>query len=273
MSKPYSRQTLVDYCLRSLGAPVVEINVDDDQLGDRLDEAMQFYQEYHADATIKRYRKYKVTATDVTNKYITVPDTYLTITRVLPFDTANTGGTANSGFNVEYQMMLNDVFDLAKPGASMLNYSMTQQHLALIDHMFDGKDQATRFNRHINRLYIETRWGTDLKEDDYIIIEGYEIVVPKTSSTASTYGSGTDTDAPTEATSTKIYNDMFLKRYLTALIKKQWGTNIKKFDGMQLPGGVTMNGQQIYDEANEEIQKIEEEVQLKYEMPPAFYVG
>ena len=155
----------------------------------------------------------------------------------------------------------------------MLNYSMTQQHLALIDHMFDGKDQTTRFNRHIERLYIETRWGTDLKEGQYIIIEGYEAVVPKTNSTGNTYGSGSDVSAPTEPTSTRVYNDMFLKKYLTALIKKQWGINIKKFDGMQLPGGVTMNGQQIYDEAVQEIEKIEEEVQLKYEMPPAFFIG
>ena len=158
---------------------------------------MQFYQEYHADATIKRYRKYQITAKDITNRYITIPDTYLTISRVLPFDTSSTG---TGDFNVEYQMMLNDVFDLAKPGASMLNYSMTQQHLALIDHMFDGKDQATRFNRHINRLYIETKWGTDLKENDYVIIEGYEIIVPNTHSTTITYGSGSDVSARTART-------------------------------------------------------------------------
>ena len=270
MSKPYSRQSLVDYCLRALGAPVIEINVDDDQLGDRLDEALQFYQEYHSDAVIKRYRKYKITATDIANKYITIPDTYITISRVLPFD-MSTQGTGD--FNIEYQMMLNDIYDLTKPSANMLNYSMTQQHLALIDHMFDGKDQTTRFNRHIERLYIETRWGTDLKEDQYIIIEGYEAIVPKTDSTGYTYGSGSDVSAPTEPTSTRVYNDMFLKKYLTALIKKQWGINIKKFDGMQLPGGVTMNGQQIYDEAVQEIEKIEEEVQVKYEMPPAFFIG
>ena len=270
MSKPNSRQSLVDYCLRALGAPVIEINVDDDQLGDRLDEAMQFYQEYHSDAVIKRYRKYKITEDDIERRYIDVPDTFLTISRVLPFD-SNSGGTGD--FNIEYQMMLNDIYDLTKPSANMLNYSMTQQHLALIDHMFDGKDQTTRFNRHISRLYIETRWGTDLKEGQYIIIEGYEAIVPKTNSTAGTYGSGTDADAPTEPTSTRIYNDMFLKKYLTALIKRQWGINIKKFDGMQLPGGVTMNGQQIYDEAVQEIEKIEEEVQLKYEMPPAFFIG
>ena len=145
--------------------------------------------------------------------------------------------------------------------------------MALIDQMFDGKDQTTRFNRHISRLYIETRWGTDLKAGDFLIFEGYEVVVPKTNNTADTYGSGFDESAPTEPTSTKVYNDMFLKRYLTALIKRQWGINLKKFQGVQLPGGVEINGQQIYDEAIEEIRQIEEEVQLKYEMPPAFYVG
>ena len=270
MSKPYSRQTLVDYCLRTLGAPVIEINVDDDQLGDRLDEALQFYQEYHGDATIRRFRKYKLTATDITNKYIDVPDTYITISRVLPFN-SNSGGTGD--FNVEYQMMLNGLYDLNKPGGNMLQYRMTQDHLAMIDQLFDGKDQTVRFNRHISRLHIETRWGIDLKENDIIVFEGYEVVVPRTNAVNRTYSSGEDASAPTEETSRRIYNDMFLKRYLTALIKRQWGTNIKKFDGMQLPGGVTMNGQQIYDEANEEILKIEDEVQLKYEMPPAFYVG
>ena len=270
MSQPYSRQTLVDYCLRTLGAPVVEINVDDDQLGDRLDEALQFYQEYHADATVRRFRKYTITANDVSNKYIVVPDTFITISRVLPFN-SNSAGTGD--FNVEYQMMLNGLYDLNKPVGNLLQYRMSQDHLAMIDQLFDGKDQTVRFSRHTDQLFIETRWGTDLKENDVIVFEGYEVVVPDTSSTTSTYASGFDADATTQFTSKKIYNDMFLKRYLTALIKRQWGTNIKKFDGMQLPGGVTMNGQQIYDEANEEIQKIEEEVQLKYEMPPAFYVG
>jgi len=270
MSKPNSRQSLVDYCLRALGAPVIEINIDDDQLGDRLDEALQFYQEYHADATIRRFRKYKITAADVTNRYITIPDTYLTVTRVLPFD-LNSGGSGD--FDIQYQMMLNDVYDLRAPQSSMLTYRMTQDHIAMIDQIFDGKDQTVRFNRHINRLFIETRWGTDLKENDFLIFEGYEAIVPKTNNTSTTYGSGYDSEAPTEPTSTQVYNDMFLKRYLTALIKRQWGINLKKFQGIQLPGGVELNGQQIYDEAVEEIRQFEEEVQLKYEMPPAFYVG
>ena len=249
MAKPNSRQALVDYCLRALGAPVIEINIDDDQLGDRLDEAIQYYQEYHGDATIKRYRKHQVTDSDITNKYITLPDSMIHISRILPFD-AEPGGRGD--FNVEYQMMLNDIYDLRGPG-SILSYAMSQQHLALIDTLFDGKDQTVRFSRHMNRLFIETRWGNDIQKDDFLIVEGYERINP--------------------SDFTEVYNDMFLKRYLTALIKRQWGNNIKKFEGMQLPGGVTINGQQIFDEANEEINKMEEEMQSKYEMPPMDFMG
>ena len=248
MSKPGSRQELADYCLRALGAPVVEINIDDDQLGDRIDEAFQFYREYHSDATIRRYRKHQVTATDVTNEYIDIPETFIHISRVLPFQV--TGGAGD--FNVEYQIMLNDIYDLRGPN-SVLHYAMSQQHLALVDTLFDGKDQTVRFNRHMNRLFIETRWGTDIKAGEFIIIEGYETVDP--------------------ATFTDVYNDIFLKKYLTALIKRQWGKNLKKFGGLQLPGGVEINGQQIYDEANEEIKEIEEQMQSRYEMSPLNFMG
>ena len=248
MSKPGSRQELADYCLRALGAPVVEINIDDDQLGDRIDEAFQFYREYHSDATIRRYRKHQVTATDVTNEYIDIPETFIHISRVLPFQV--TGGAGD--FNVEYQIMLNDIYDLRGPN-SVLHYAMSQQHLALVDTLFDGKDQTVRFNRHMNRLFIETRWGTDVKAGEFVIIEGYETVDP--------------------ATFTAVYNDIFLKKYIIALIKRQWGTNLKKFGGLQLPGGVEINGQQIYDEANEEIKEIEEQMQSRYEMPPLDFMG
>ena len=248
MSKPGSRQELADYCLRALGAPVVEINIDDDQLGDRIDEAFQFYREYHSDATIRRYRKHQVTATDVTEEYIDIPETFIHVSRVLPFQV--TGGAGD--FNVEYQIMLNDIYDLRGPN-SVLHYAMSQQHLALVDTLFDGKDQTVRFNRHMNRLFIETRWGTDIKAGEFIIIEGYETVDP--------------------ATFTDVYNDIFLKKYLIALIKRQWGTNLKKFGGLQLPGGVEINGQQIYDEANDEIKEIEEQMQSRYEMPPLDFMG
>jgi len=250
MSKPSSRQELVDYCLRALGAPVIEINIDDDQIGDRIDDAIQYYQEYHGDATIRRYRKHQITSTDITNEYIDIPEAFVHISRVLPFRTSGTA--AASEFNVEYQMMLNDVYDLRGPG-SVLHYAMSQQHLAFIDYMFDGKDQTVRFNRHMNRLFIETRWGTDILAGEFIIIEGYETINP--------------------SDFRDIYNDIFLKRYLTALLKQQWGTNLKKFGGMQLPGGVEINGQQIYDEATEELTTIDEQMQLRYEMPPMDFMG
>ena len=249
MAKPASRQELADYCLRALGAPVIEINIDDNQLGDRIDEAFQYYQEYHTDATIRRFRKHLVTEDDITNEYIPIPETMLHVSRVLPFDT-NTGGTGM--FNIEYQMMLGDVYDLKAPG-SMLHYAMTQDSLALIDQLFDGKDQTVRFNRHMNRLFMEVKWGTDVKAGEYIIVEGYETINP--------------------ADFTDVYNDYFLKKYLTALLKKQWGTNIKKFEGMELPGGVTINGQQIYDEAVEEVNQMEQEMQSRYEMPPMDFIG
>ena len=189
-----------------------------------------------------------VTNIDVTNEYIDIPETFIHISRVLPFQV--TGGAGD--FNVEYQIMLNDIYDLRGPN-SVLHYAMSQQHLALVDTLFDGKDQTVRFNRHMNRLFIETRWGTDVKAGEFVIIEGYETVDP--------------------ATFTDVYNDIFLKKYLTALIKRQWGTNLKKFGGLQLPGGVEINGQQIYDEANEEIKEIEEQMQSRYEMPPLDFMG
>ena len=151
MANPTSRATLIDYCKRRLGEPVIEVNVDVDQIEDRIDEEIQYYQEYHSDATIRRYRKHQVTATDVTNEYIDIPETFIHISRVLPFQV--TGGAGD--FNVEYQIMLNDIYDLRGPN-SVLHYAMSQQHLALVDTLFDSKDQTVRFNRHMNRLFIET---------------------------------------------------------------------------------------------------------------------
>jgi len=248
MAIPTSRQTLIDYCLRKLGAPVLEINVDDDQLDDRVDEALQFYTEYHSDACIKTYRKYKVVADDLTNKYVTLPDSFLFCSRVLPLTNMSMGGGM---FNAKYQMMLNDIYDLQYAGA-ITNWEMTMQYLELLDMTLNGTPPV-RFNRNMNRLFIDVEWGYSLNVDDYFVIEGYEAIDPEAF--------------------TDIYNDIFLKKYTTALIKRQWGENMKKFEGIQLPGGVTMNGQKIWDEANEEITKLEEEMQLKYEYPPMFFTG
>jgi hypothetical protein len=249
MAKPTSRQELIDYCKRSLGAPVIEINVADEQVDDRVDEALEFYQEYHSDAIIQHFRKHQVTQTDIDNRYIDIPEDLIYVTRILPI-----GYSSNRNmFSIDYQMHLNDIYDLRYPG-SIINYEMTKQYMSLLDMTFEnGLDQKVRFNRHMNKLFIDTDWDADFKVGDYIVVEGYSTVNP--------------------AEYVNVYNDIFLKKYLTALIKKQWGINMKKFSGMQLPGGVEMNGQQIYDEATEEIQRYEEEMLDKYSFPPMGAIG
>jgi len=248
MAVPNSRQTLIDYCLRTLGEPVLEVNVDEDQLSDRIDEALQFYQEYHSDAIYKVYHKHQITAADITNEYISIPDAITTVQRIFPLNDEN---SSINMFDARYQIHLNDIFDLRNAGA-LSNYYQTQQYMSTIDLLLNGTEQV-RFNRHMNRLYIDADWGEDLKENDYVIVDAYRIVDPDTH--------------------TDVYNDMFLKRYAVALIKKQWGANLIKFEGMQLPGGVTLNGRQLYDDAVTEIAAVEEQMQLKYEMPPDFFMG
>ena len=252
MAKPNSRQTLIDYCLRNLGAPVIEINVDEEQLDDRCDEALQFYQEYHGDAVIRNIRKHIITQTDLDNGYIDIPTTFLSINNV--FD-LNVEGAQGNMFSVDYQLHLNDIFDLGGPyGGGLVNYEITKQYMSLINRNINGIFQKIEYTRHKNRVNFHSSETLDnLGLDKYIIFDGYEIVDPDTF--------------------TDVYNDMFLKNYLTALIKRQWGLNLIKFEGMQLPGGVTLNGRQIFDDAKEEIAKLEEEMQLKHEMPPHFIVG
>lgn len=248
MAVPNSRQTLIDYCLRTLGEPVLEVNIDEDQLSDRIDEALQFYQEYHSDAIYKVYHKHQITAADISNEYISIPDAITTVQRIFPLNDEN---SSINMFDARYQIHLNDIFDLRNAGA-LSNYYQTQQYMSTIDLLLNGTEQV-RFNRHMNRLYIDADWGEDLKENDYVIVDAYRIVDPDTH--------------------TDVYNDMFLKRYAVALIKKQWGANLIKFEGMQLPGGVTLNGRQLYDDAVTEIAAVEEQMQLKYEMPPDFFMG
>jgi len=248
MAAPNSRQTLIDYCLRKLGAPVLEINVDEDQLSDRVDEALQFYQEYHSDAIYKVYHKHQITITDVTNEYISLPNQVLSVQTIFPMFESN---SSVSMFDAKYQMHLNDMYSLGFTG-NLANYSQTMSYLSTMNLMLNGPEQV-RFSRHMNRLYLDVDWESDVAVGDYIIVDAYRTVEPDTH--------------------TAIYNDMLLKRYTTSLIKQQWGANLIKFEGMQLPGGVTLNGRQLYDDAVTEINAIEEEMQLKYEMPPEFYMG
>ena len=252
MAKPNSRQTLIDYCLRSLGAPVIEINVDDDQLDDRCDEALQFYQEYHGDAIVRNIRKHIITQADLDNGYIDIPNTFLSINDV--FD-INVEGASGNMFSVDYQLHLNDIFDLGGPyGGGLVNYEITKQYMSLINRNINGIFQKIEYTRHKNRVnFHSSETLSNIGKDKYIIFDGYEVIDPDSF--------------------VDVYNDMFLKNYLTALIKRQWGLNLIKFEGMQLPGGVTLNGRQIFDDAKEEIAKLEEEMQLKHEMPPHFIVG
>lgn len=249
MANPTSRQGLIDYCLRRLGAPVIEINVDEDQIEDRIDDALQFYQEYHSDATMRIYLKHQITAADIANRFISLNDNILYVKRIFPF--IGDSSSINM-FSVKYQMHMNDLYDLSYIG-DLLYYEMVQQYMSLLDMKLNGQSEFSRFNRHMNELHLDIDWESDIKEGDYVIVECMRIVDP------STY--------------TDVYNDMFLKQYATALIKQQWGANLIKFEGMQMPGGVTINARQIFEDANLELEKIREQMQLNYEMPPDFYVG
>ena len=251
MANPTSRATLIDYCKRRLGDPVIEVNVDEDQLEDRVDEALQYYQEYHSDATLRTYLKHQVTASDVANEYITLSSNILFVSKVFPV-LSNFGSTTNM-FDIKYQMMLNDIANLQNFAGDLAYFEQMNQYLALLDVKLNGQPQV-QFSRKQNRLYIFGDFADqDIKADDYIIVEIYQIIDPDTH--------------------TSVYNDMWLKEYTTALIKQQWGANLIKFEGMQLPGGVVLNGRQIYDDATTDIDKLRETIRMEHEMPPDFFVG
>lgn len=315
-----TRQELIDYCLRRLGFPVIEINVDDDQVSDRIDDAIQLWQEYHFDGVERVYIKKmlegstlnltsstafshgetvigatsgakakvhssssgnkviyeniegaekfvagetitgsdsSLTATintivkgDIENGYISIENEVLGVTKLFKF--GGVGSTSNSDglFDVDYQFAQNDLYNLLS--ADVTYYSMVKTHMNLLESLFVNERQI-RFNRKTNKLYIDTDMDKTFDIGDYIIAEGYALVA------GSEYS--------------EVYDDMWLKKYATALIKRQWGENMKKFGGIQLPGGVTLNGDQIFSEAINEIATIEEEMQVRYELPPTFMTG
>jgi hypothetical protein len=247
MANPSSRQQLIDYCFRQLGHPVIEINLDDDQVEDRIDEALSFYREFHYDAVELVYLKHQVTQSDINNNYISINDAVIGVTKVFPFSNRSTGINI---FDIRYQILVNDLYSLMS--TDLIYYSQVRQHLELINQLLVGQ-KPIRFNRHMNRLFIDMSWETDVAVNDFLIVECYRILDPDTY--------------------TDVYNDRILKKYATALMKKQWGTNLKKFSGVQLPGGVLLNGQIIYDEAITEIKEIEELVRNTYELPVDMFVG
>ena len=319
-----TRQELIDYCLRRLGFPVIEINVDEDQISDRIDDALQFWYEYHFDGRQKMFIEHQITGDTVTlasilanqfvvgdkltgatsgattvvkeitgastfstedtkgtfvagetvtgsvsaasaalhattpytagdmgNKYIAVGEGVLSITRMFNFGGAATNNTRDGQlFDLMYQFRQNDLYNLL--GADMIYYTVVQSHLSTLEQLLVNQRQI-RFNRKMNRVHIDTDWDQTFNPGDYVVFEAYSIV------------------DPTEFS--EVYDDMFLKKYATALIKRQWGENMKKFGGIQLPGGVTLNGDKIFEEAITEIDQIERDMQLKYELPPTFMVG
>ena len=246
MATPTTRTEFKKYCLRRLGAPVVEINVDDQQIDDRIDDALAFYQDYHYDGTERTFLKHQLTATDISNQYLSIPQSIMGIINIFPI---GTGLNTNNIFNMRYQMTLNDVYDWSH--SKVQNYVSSMERIALLEELFVGR-KPIRFSRHTDKLNIDMDWS-QVQENEFIVIECYQILDPNTY--------------------TAVWGDWWLRQYCTALIKRQWGENLKKFEGMQLPGGVTFNGQAIWQEATEEIQRLEEEVQKKFSMPAMDMIG
>jgi len=277
MAQPSSRAGLKDYCLKQLGKPVLEINVDDDQIDNLIDDAIQYFHERHYDGIDRVFLKHKLTpatknilkqsgpvgssttspnvvgagVTSLTYvegvNYLPLPDSIIGVNNILKINSTN---TASAGlFNIKYQLFLNDVYYYG--ALDLLNYSMVKRYLEDLDYLLNPPAQI-RFNKLNHKLYLDIDWK-EVSDDDYVIIDCYRIVNPG--------------DAP------RLYNDWWLKKYLTALIKKQWGQNMIKFNGVQLPGGVQLNGRQIYDDGVSEVEKLEQQLKNEYELPPLDLIG
>ena len=272
MAAPNSKATLKEYCLRSLGKPVIEINVDDDQVDDRIDEALQYFAEYHMDGVERVYLKHQITAAEKTRAVTNTTDTITdavdnsvssswleqkgwlalneNIISVLQVFNISSAGHTGNMFDFQYQMRLNDLWDFTS--VDLTHYQQLQEHIDMIAHLTEG-EVPIRFNVHLDRLYLDMDWENQVADDDYIVIECYRKVNPNTY--------------------TDVYNDMYLKKYATALIKKQWGANLIKFNGVQMLGGVQMNGEIIYQQADEEIKLLEEQMLNGYGLPADMMMG
>jgi len=285
MAKPASREELTNYCLRQLGEPVVEVNVADEQIEDLIDDGIQYFQERHFDGVERMYLKYKLTEDDInrgqatnetgssntlgitttsgisttvtgmsdmtnsfyeTSNFIQVPDSVIGIEKIFKFDSSTISGGM---FSIKYQLFLNDLYQFNS--VNLLQYSMTKTYLEDIDFLLTT-DKQLRFNKRQGRLYIDMDWGSETK-DTYLIIDCYRILDPNTF--------------------TGVYNDSFLKKYVTALIKRQWGQNLLKFRGTRLPGGVELNGRELYEDAQRELDDIKQRMTQEYELPPYDFIG
>ena len=248
MAVPASRTELKDYCLRRLGYPVIDINVSNEQIDDRIDDALQYYRDYHFDGSERTFYRHSVTQADKDNKYITLPDGFMGVSDILDIGDSSVG--SNTLFNLRYQIHMNDLYDISS--SNMTPYVMAMRHIENIEEIFVGK-QLFRFNQHINQLHIDMDWENDIDLGNYVIIDGYKVVDPDTYSA--------------------VWGDRWLLRYTTALIKKQWGENVSKFANMQLPGGVMLDGVRILQDAQSEIDKLEEEMIGSYSLPVSDMTG
>ena len=285
MAKPTTKQELIDFCLRKLGAPVLEVNVDDEQLDDLADDAIQLFNERHFDGVERMYLKYKLTQEDIdrgkannkdgsentvgivttsatsttisgygtttsnwyeTSNFIQVPDSVLGVERIFKFDTSSISGGM---FSIKYQLFLNDLYNFNS--VDLLQYAMTKTYLEDIDFLLTT-DKQVRFNKRQDRLYLDIDWKAE-NPGTFFIMDCYRALDP--------------------ASFSGVYNDSFLKKYLTAIIKKQWGQNLIKFQGVKLPGGVELNGRQLYDDAERELDSIQQRMMTEYELPPLDMIG
>ena len=281
MSQPSTRSELIDYAKRQLGAPVLEINVAEEQVGDLLDDALQYFHERHFDGVAQAFLKYKITQDDIdrgrarggdnnagittttasatidgstvnfdweeNSNYLQVPPSVIGVTKIFHFDGTNT--VTNNMFSVKYQLFLNDIYYWGS--TEILTYAMVKTYLEDIEFLLTTQKQI-RFNQRMDRLYLDIDWGS-MAKNDYIIMDCYRLLDPNDFS--------------------RVWNDSFLKLYFTALLKRQWGQNLIKFGGVKLPGGVELNGRQIYDDGEKEIERIREKMSSTYELPPLDMIG
>jgi hypothetical protein len=281
MAQPSSRQELIDYCKRKLGAPVLEINVADEQIEDLVDDAVQFFQERHFDGVYPTFYKYKVTQEDIdrgkagrdsidagieftsvttnivgtattfnyfeNSNYLQMPPNVIGVNKIFTFD--GTNSITNNMFSVKYQLFLNDIYYWGS--TELLSYAMVKTYLEDLDFLLNTQKQI-RFNKRQDRLYLDIDWSS-LTTNQYFVIDCYSTLDPNDYS--------------------KVWNDSFIKPYLTSLIKKQWGQNMMKFTGVKLPGGVELNGRQMYDDAQREIDVLMEKMSNTYELPPYDMIG
>lgn len=254
MAKPNARSELKDYCLRRLGFPVIDINVDDDQVEDRIDDALQKFREYHYDGSYKDYYAYQMTAADIANKYVPLPDSILGVSQVFPIsaDVVNNGSSVNFNiFDLNYQLRLNELYDFTSSSYSY--YWIARSHIRMLEMIITGENPI-RFNKKMNKLFIDMNWSApEVPEGKYIMVECWREVDPEEYN--------------------RIYNTNWLKSYTTALIKRQWGENMKKYGNYVLPGGMVINAVEIYTEAVNELEKLEESLRDTHEEPPMFLVG